>query len=85
MTIKVEIDDELAGLLGQFNQSLERSTRELILLELYRRGTISSGKAAEMLGMGRLEFIHYASKLGLPFFDMSQAEWETEKHLSENL
>jgi predicted HTH domain antitoxin len=50
----------------------------MIVLELYRRRTISSGKAAELLGMGRADFIAYASRLGIPFFDMTDQEWEAE-------
>ncbi len=57
---------------------------ELIVLELYRRGHLSSGKAAELLGMERIGFIRYASRLGLPYFDMTESEWEAEvKGLSD--
>jgi predicted HTH domain antitoxin len=48
------------------------------VLELYRRGTISSGKAAELLGMERFDFIKHASRLGIPFFDMTDEEWAAE-------
>ncbi len=45
---------------------------------------ISSGKAAELLGMERIAFIRYASRLGLPYFDMTESEWEAEvKGLSD--
>lgn len=42
-------------------------TREAVVLELYRRGIVSSGKAAELLGMQRFDFVGYADKLGIPF------------------
>ena len=48
------------------------------ILELYRRKEISSGKAAELLGMQRFEFVRYASRLGIPFFDMSKEELERD-------
>ena len=51
----------------------------MIVLELYRRGTISSGKAAELLDMPRLDFIRHASHLGIPHIDMTPDEWEAEK------
>ena len=51
----------------------------MIVLELYRRGSISSGKAAELLAMPRLDFIRHASSLGIPHVDMTQDEWEAEK------
>ena len=58
---------------------VQEAGREMIVLELYRRGTISSGKAAELLGTSRLAFVQHASRLGIPFFDMTDDEWEAEK------
>jgi len=52
---------------------------------LYRRGTISSGKAAELLSMSRWEFIHHASRLGIPYFAMTGDEWEAERKRSETV
>jgi predicted HTH domain antitoxin len=78
-TVKIEVDDDLAALLQQTHQPLEKAAREMIVLELYRRGSLSSGKAAELLGMPRLDFIKHASKLGIPYIDMTPEEWEREK------
>ena len=77
-TLRLELPQDLAALLQGLNQPLERSARELMVLELYRRGAISSGKAAELLDMERFEFIHHASRLGIAFFDMTEDEWRTE-------
>jgi len=44
----VALDDDVVAALQQLNQPLEQAARECIVLELYRRGTISSGKAAEL-------------------------------------
>jgi predicted HTH domain antitoxin len=78
-TTKIDLDEDLAALLQQTNQTVENAAREMIVLELYRRGTISSGKAAELLGMPRLGFIQHASRLGIPAIDMTSDEWEAEK------
>jgi predicted HTH domain antitoxin len=78
-TVKIEIEESLAALLHQTNQEVQVAGREMIVLELYRRGTISSGKAAELLGTSRLDFIQHASRLGIPFFDMTEDEWQAEK------
>ncbi len=43
---KIEIEESLATILHQTNQPVQQAGRETIVLELYRRGTISSGKAA---------------------------------------
>jgi len=78
-TVKIDLEEGLAALLRQTNRLIQESAREMIVLELYRRGTISSGKAAELLGMPRLEFIRHASRLGIPHIDMTPDEWEAEK------
>ena len=57
----------------------------MIVLELYRRGAISSGKAAELLSMKRIDFIKHASRLGIPYIDMTEDEWAAEKAASESL
>jgi len=50
MTINIPLDSDLAGLLQMFDRPLKDTARELIVLELYRQGKISSGKAAELVG-----------------------------------
>ena len=61
---------------SQKREGIPEKLKELSILELYRRKEISSGKAAELLGMERFEFVRYASRLGIPFFDMSKEELE---------
>ena len=76
MTINIPLDSELAGVLQMFDRPLKDTARELIVLELYRQGKVSSGKAAELAGMPRIAFIQHASDLGIPFFDMTEEEWQ---------
>jgi predicted HTH domain antitoxin len=78
-TVRIDLEEGLAALLHQTNRPIQEAAREMIVLELYRRGTVSSGKAAELLGMPRLEFIRHASRLGIPHIDMTPDEWEAEK------
>lgn len=84
-SFKIDLEDDLVALLHQSNQSIESAVRELIVLELYRRGTISGGKAAEILGMSRWDFIHHASHLGIPYLALTEDEWESERRRSETL
>lgn len=83
--ISLELDDDLASVLELTDLPAPQAARELIVTELYRRGTISSGRAAAVLGMARFDFVRHASKLGIPFFDMTEAEWETEMREIETL
>lgn len=77
-TITVQIERRLWELFRPYYQDPEEALREVSVLELYRRRYISSGKAAELLGMGRFEFVRYAGRLGIPFFDLDETELAEE-------
>ena len=68
-SVTVEIPERLAPLMKGL--PIEKMTYEAIVLDLYRRATISSGKAAELLGLSHVEFIKSSGKLGIPFVHMS--------------
>lgn len=83
--LQIQLEDELIALLRQSNQTADQAVREMIIIELYRRGVLSSGKAAQLLGIGRVEFIQYASRLGVPYYDMTADEWQAERAHAEQL
>jgi predicted HTH domain antitoxin len=74
----LDLDEELGALLAKLGQPVEQAAREMIVLELYRRGVISSSKAAALLGKPRLDFIQRASELGIPYFRFTEDEWQAE-------
>src|SRR5450432_4120939 len=74
----LDLGEELGALVAELGQPVEQAARELIVLELYRRGVISSGKAAALLGVARLSFIQRASELGTPYFRFTDEEWREE-------
>ena len=77
-TIQLELEDELTFVLESSHRPIQQTVRELVVLESYRRRALSSGRAAELLGMPRAEFIRHSSEQGIPFFDMSADDWEAE-------
>lgn len=77
--VTVTLDTDLATLLQKRDQPIQKTAREMIILELYRQGSISSGKAAQLLDMSRWEFIQHASQLGIAFFDLNAEEWQRER------
>ncbi len=76
--ITIELDDDFLSFVAKRKKDIPRKLKELAVLELYRRKEISSGKAAQLLGMERFEFIRYASRLEIPFFDISKRELEQD-------
>lgn len=76
--IRVRFDEELLPLLGESPEEIERHALEMIVIELYRRHTISAGRAAELLGMEKFAFIRWTGELGIPYFDMTADELREE-------
>jgi predicted HTH domain antitoxin len=83
--VSIELDDDLAGILGEAGQPIDRAALEPIVLELYRRGKVSSGRGAELLGMSRLAFIQQASDLGIPYLVLDGPELDREVALGRSL
>lgn len=84
-TVQLELADDLVALLRESDRPIEAAVRELIVFELYRRGAISGGRAAELLDIDRLALIRRASALGIPFIDLTEEEWEEEARLVKSL
>jgi predicted HTH domain antitoxin len=82
--LKLDLQPDLLEVLESLGDP-QQTIKECVVLELYRRGEISSGKAAELLGMSRLEFIQYSGRLGIPFFRYSPEELEAELRDLEGL
>ena len=76
--IRIEIDEDVLALLGESTEQIERHALEMIVLELYRRHTVSAGRAAMLLGMDKLAFIRWSGSLGIPYFDLSAEELREE-------
>lgn len=50
----------------------------LLLYPSIANNTISHGRAAELLGMRKIELIELYSRLGIPYLDMTDEEFEEE-------
>lgn len=83
--VQLELDQDLVDLLEGLNRPPKQAARELIVLELYRQGEISSGKAAQLLGLGREQFIRQASGQGIPYFQLRGEELQRELDASRKL
>ena len=76
----------MSDLLENLHRPVKQAARELIVLELYRQGELSSGKAAELLGLAREQFIRQASELrGIPYFQLDGEDLQRELDASKKL
>ena len=78
-----DIDDEIKAvrkglLLGLEPEEFEREARFLLALKFFELRRISAGKAAEMSGMQKPEFLLKASQLNVAVVDPDQDQLEAE-------
>ena len=85
VTIALDLPRDLLGALDIPQTELEVRMRELIALELFREGRISSGKGAEILGVSKLEFIQRLTQHNIPYFTESAEELASDVKNLEDL
>jgi len=73
-TFPVQLDTRVVPLIAKRKRDVPATLRELAVVELFREARVSSGKAAEVLGMERLEFLALLHRLRVPFFDQDPEE-----------
>lgn len=59
--------------------------RFLAAVKLYELGRLSSGKAAELAGMGRVEFLWSLASVGVPAINLRDEEIELEVSAAREL
>ena len=73
----VTLDEDLAALI-EGEKSLDEGTREALVMDLFRRRKVSTGKACELLGIDRLDFIRRANEHNVPVYLTTEKEWEAD-------
>jgi predicted HTH domain antitoxin len=70
----VTLSKDLLALLGRSKPRAAEAVREFSVLGLYQERRISAGKAAELLGMDKLEFVRLLARKAIAYFDYSDQE-----------
>ena len=60
------------------DETTEEVRNAILLYPSIANDTISHGKAAELLGLSKMELIQIYGELGIPYLDMSDQEFEEE-------
>jgi|GEM_PF-561670 len=73
-TIQIEVPESALLSTGQSQEEFVREAKFLLALKLFELGRLSSGKAAEMCGMNRVDFILLAGRSGVPVADLDDTD-----------
>ena len=74
LTVSLNLPRDLLGVLDVPETNLSNRLRELIALELFREGLISSGKGGELVGKTKWDFIQLLAKHNIPYFNETPEE-----------
>lgn len=66
-TLEIEYPDDVLS--GIDEMHLQVLAREAFYVKLYEQGLLSSGRAAELLGMTRWDFLDLLGRYGVSYFD----------------
>ncbi len=74
VTISVELPKQLLERLGLTSDEAGTYLKQLALIDLVRRDEVSSGWAAEKLGMSKDDFRGLLAEHEVPYLDLSEEE-----------
>jgi predicted HTH domain antitoxin len=72
--MQVEYPDTLPDALAETRQEFEAEAKLAMAAKLFELKRLSSGQAAQLLGMGRVEFLLALNSLGTPAIDLTEDE-----------
>ena len=68
-TLHIALPEDVLKASSMDEQALTDLAREALLVRLYERGALSSGKAARLLSISRREFLDRLGQYGVSSFD----------------
>ncbi len=77
ITFEVKLPPDLLQF-GYDQERIERNVQEWLVLSLFTDGLISSGKAAKLLHISRIEFLALLKRRGIAYLDYAPQELEEE-------
>lgn len=77
VTLEIAIPKTLLSF-GVGKEEIEREVKKWLVISLFKGGRISSGKAGNLLGITRREFLDLLDEEGIAYFDYSTEELEEE-------
>ena len=77
-TIELQVPDSLLLQSGESLVDLARTSQLLLAVKFFEVGKLSSGQAAQMCNMNRVDFLLELGRQGIPVADLSAEEMQEE-------
>ena len=76
--LSIPYSDDLLLSTGQSKETLEQHLRCLLAVKLFELGRLSAGKAAQLCGIGKLQFMQEIGRMGVPVINLDDGQIEDE-------
>jgi predicted HTH domain antitoxin len=77
-TVTIEIPEEILISLKETPETLSRELRILAAVKLFELGKLSSGRAAQLAGMSRIEFLTVLGRYQVSPFSLTSEQLEQD-------
>ncbi len=77
-TLTIEYTDDLLFALGVSDKEFSEEAKFLLAAKLYESGRISSGQAATLAGMSRVEFLYSLARVGVAMSNLREDDLQNE-------
>ena len=77
-TLEIAYPEDLPGAMGESPEAFEQELIFLVAAKLYELGSISSGRAADLAGLNRVEFLEKLGQYRISIFNYPLEELERE-------
>lgn len=82
--LTIEFSDDILKRSGLTHEDFANEARFLLAAKLYETGRLSSGEAASMVGLGRVDFLLTLQKHGIPMSNLREAELDDDINFALN-
>jgi len=76
--IHIDLPESVLLTTGQSQEEFVKEAKFLLALKLFELGRLSSGRAADLCGLPRVDFLLFAGKAGVPVADLDEEELSRE-------
>ena len=78
MQITIEVPQQLPDIMHCSPVDFEKLAKMAMVAKLYEMGKLSSGMAAQMAGLGRVEFLLQLGQYGVAMIDLDKDELQVD-------
>ena len=83
--VNIEMPEEMVSFVSPANKEEQLKRNAMMLYPYVHDGIISHGRAAEMLGIYKIDLITLYGRLGIPYIEMTDEEIEEELSTVQSL